>query len=68
MVLRWMCGCAVAKTQKTGLSQVDFANRIATPVATLRDWEQVRYKPPGGVMCLLKLLAAHPELTQELAA
>jgi putative transcriptional regulator len=54
--------------QKTGLSQVDFANRIATPVATLRDWEQGRYKPPGGVMCLLKLLAAHPELTQELAA
>ena len=63
-----MWGWAVAKTQKTGLSQVDFANLIATPVATLRDWEQGRYKPPGGVMCLLNLLAAHPELTQELAA
>ena len=54
--------------QKTGLSQLEFAKRIATPVATLRDWEQGRYKPPGGVVCLLRLLAAHPELTQELAA
>lgn len=54
--------------QKTGLSQIEFANRIATPVATLRDWEQGRFKPPGGVVCLLKLIAAHPELSQELAA
>ena len=24
---------------KTGLSQAEFAKRIATPIATLRDWE-----------------------------
>jgi putative transcriptional regulator len=24
--------------------------------------------PPGGVLCLLRLLARHPDLTQELAA
>lgn len=54
--------------QKTGLSQVEFASRIATPVATLRDWEQGRFKPPGGVVCLFKLISAHPELSQELAA
>ncbi len=53
--------------QKTGLSQAEFANRIATPVATLRDWEQGRFKPPGGVLCLFKLIASHPELSQELA-
>ena len=53
--------------QKTGLSQTEFASRIATPVKTLRDWEQGRFKPPGGVLCLFKLIAAHPELSQELA-
>ena len=51
---------------KTGLSQQAFAERIATPVATLRDWEQGRFTPPGGVLCLLRLINKHPELTQEL--
>lgn len=53
---------------KTGLSQAEFAQRIDTPVATLRDWEQGRFKPPGGVLCLLRLLSAHPELCEELHA
>ena len=53
---------------RTGLSQQAFAERIATPVATLRDWEQGRFTPPGGVLCLLRLISMHPELTQELAA
>jgi putative transcriptional regulator len=52
---------------KTGLSQRAFAERIATPVATLRDWEQGRFSPPGGVACLLRLIERHPELTEELA-
>lgn len=52
----------------SGLTQAEFAARIATPVATLRDWEQGRFKPPGAILCLLKLISAHPELTQELAA
>lgn len=52
---------------RTGLSQKAFADRIATPVATLRDWEQGRFAPPGGVLCLLRLISKHPELTQELA-
>lgn len=54
--------------QKTGLSQAEFARRINTPAATLRDWEQGRFKPPGGVLCLLKLLNTHPELSDELVA
>jgi putative transcriptional regulator len=45
-----------------------FAERIATPVATLRDWEQGRSMPPGGVLCLLRLIIKHPELSQELSA
>ncbi len=52
---------------KTGLSQAEFAKRIATPIATLRDWEQGRFTPPGAVTCLLKLINRHPELSSELA-
>ena len=51
---------------KTGLSQQAFAKRIATSVATLRDWEQGRFVPPGGVLCLLRLIDKRPELVGEL--
>ncbi len=51
---------------KLGLTQAAFAERINTPVATLRDWEQGRFAPPGGVLCLLHLILKHPELFQEL--
>jgi len=54
--------------EKSGLTQAVFAERIATPVATLRDWEQGRFAPPGGVLCLLRLIIKHPELSQELSA
>ena len=50
------------------LTQTAFAERIATPVATLRDWEQGRFAPPGGVLCLLRLIVKHPELSRELAS
>jgi len=52
----------------TGLSQQAFAELIQTPVATLRDWEQGRFQPPGGVLCLFKLIAKHPNMVDELAA
>ena len=52
--------------EKSGLTQLAFAQRIETPVATLRDWEQGRFVPPGGVLCLLRLIIKHPELSQEL--
>ncbi len=54
--------------QVSGLTQSAFAERIATPLATLRDWEQGRFVPPGGVLCLLRLIIKHPELSQELSA
>jgi putative transcriptional regulator len=53
---------------KSGLTQAAFAARIDTPVATLRDWEQGRFIPPGGVLCLLRLIVKHPELSNELEA
>ncbi|NOU23327.1 MAG: type II toxin-antitoxin system MqsA family antitoxin [Methyloglobulus sp.] len=53
---------------KTGLSQQLFAEAIKTPVATLQGWEQGRFTPPGGVLCLLKIIENHPELVSELAA
>jgi putative transcriptional regulator len=53
---------------KTGLSQQSFADTIKTPVATLRDWEQGRFSPPGGVLCLLKIISNHPGLVTELNA
>lgn len=54
--------------EKSGMTQAAFAKSIATPVATLRDWEQGRFAPPGGVLCLLQLIIKHPELSQELNA
>lgn len=51
-----------------GLSQPEFAERIGTPLATLRDWEQGRFAPPGAALGLMRLLAKHPGLMSELAA
>ena len=51
-----------------GLFQIDFVALIGTPVAALRDWEQGRFAPPGAALCLLRLLIAHPELLEDLAA
>lgn len=53
---------------KLGLSQSNFANLIKTPVGTVRDWEQGRFKPPGGIQCLLHIAIKHPDVVRELAA
>ncbi|EXJ14149.1 helix-turn-helix domain-containing protein [Imhoffiella purpurea] len=37
-------------------------------MATLRDWEQGRFTPPGAVLYLLKITLKHPELLADLAA
>ena len=52
---------------QSGLTQAAFAERIGTPLATLRDWEQGRFELPGAVLCLLRLIVKHPELSQELS-
>ncbi len=56
-----------AARSKLGLSQAEFAARIGTPTATLRDWEQGRFPPPGAALCLLRLLMVHPALLKDLA-
>ena len=49
-----------AARQAMGLSQSRFAELIGTPVATLRDWEQGRYKPPGSALVLCKIAIKNP--------
>ena len=39
--------------RKTGLSQMAFANCIAVPVATIRNWEQGHRSPQGPTRVLL---------------
>ncbi len=54
--------------KKLGLSQSKFAALIKTPIGTIRDWEQGRFKPPGGMQCLLRIALKHPDVVKELAA
>ena len=42
------------------LSQPKFAALIETPVATVRDWEQGRFKPAGSALVLCKLAIKNP--------
>ena len=53
---------------KLGLTQPEFAALIETPVGTVRDWEQGRFKPPGAIQCLLRIALKHPDVVKELAA
>lgn len=54
--------------EAAGMTQQAFAERIGTPLATLRDWEQGRFPPPGAVLCLLRLILRRPDLVGELVA
>jgi putative transcriptional regulator len=56
----------VSVRKQLQLTQQTFAELIKTPVATLRDWEQGRFKPNGVVICLLNILNKHPEIAEEL--
>lgn len=58
----------VSVRKQLKLTQQAFAELIKTPVATLRDWEQGRFKPNGVVVCLLNILSKHPEIANELTA
>ena len=50
-----------AARQTLGLSQPQFAELIDTPVATLRDWEQGRFKPPGSALVLCRIALKNPD-------
>ena len=66
--IRRCAGDLLQPREKSGLTQAAFAACIETPVARLRDWEQGRFAPPGGVVCLLRLIVEHHELAGELSA
>ena len=44
------------------LSQPKFAALIDTPVSTVRDWEQGRFKPAGSALVLCKLAIKNPRV------
>jgi putative transcriptional regulator len=52
----------------TGLSPATFAKLLGVSVRTLQEWEQGRRIPSGAAATLLKVVARHPEVLQELAA
>jgi len=49
-----------AARQVLNLSQPKFAALIGTPVATVRDWEQGRFKPAGSAIVLCKVAIKNP--------
>ncbi len=58
----------VAKTrEKTGLSQVRFAQLLGVSVRTLQDWEQGRRAPSGAARTLLAIAAKNPQALLEVA-
>ncbi|MBP8198385.1 MAG: helix-turn-helix domain-containing protein [Chromatiaceae bacterium] len=50
-----------------GLSQGAFARLLCTPVATVRDWEQGRFPPPGSALLVARLAREHPEVLRPYA-
>lgn len=50
-----------------GLSQPAFARLIGTPVATVRDWEQRRFAPPGSALLVARIALEHPEILRPYA-
>jgi len=46
--------------RRLGLSQAEFAQRIAVPVATVRNWEQGKRVPRGPARALLRLIDRAP--------
>jgi len=52
----------------TGLSQTRFAEVVAVPVGTLRNWEQGRRAPTGPAKVLLRVIERHPEAVLESVA
>ncbi len=52
---------------QTGLSQTEFAKILHISSRTLQDWEQGRRNPSRAAEMLLKIVAKHPEMLNELA-
>lgn len=55
----------VAARAQSGLSQMQFAERLGVSKRTLQEWEQGRKQPSGAARVLLKMVARHPEWLRE---
>ena len=53
--------------ERTGLSQVRFAQLLGDSVRTLQDWEQGRRAPSGAARTLLMVAAKNPRALLEVA-
>jgi putative transcriptional regulator len=56
-----------ATRQKTGLSQIRFAQLLGVSVRTLQDWEQGRRAPSGAARTLLMIAARNPQALLDVA-
>lgn len=57
-----------AARKALNLSQPKFATLIDTPVATIRDWEQGRFKPTGSALLVCKIAIKNPSLLLSVCA
>ena len=53
-----------AVREKSGLSQVQFADRYGFNPRTLQDWEQGRARPDAAVLAYLKVIEQNPGAVQ----
>ena len=58
----------VRAREKSGLSQVKFAELLGVSVRTVQDWEQGRREPNAAAKTLLKVAELHPGILKKIAA
>ncbi len=58
----------IAVRKELQKTQPAFAELLAIPVATLRDWEQGRKQPDSAAVTLIKVAQRHPEILENLVA
>lgn len=58
----------VSLRARRGLSQTQFAAALQISPRTLQQWEQGRRQPSGAAETLLRLIARHPDLLDEVLA
>jgi len=54
--------------RKAAMSQEDFASAFGFTINQIRDWEQGRTRPTGGLRAYLTMIDAEPDKVRELLA